>query len=1072
MTKKFVLLWAMLLLHAFIAGAQTIVLKESSQPLYKVLESIEKQSGKSLAYNEGVLDMNAIIVTKENSVTLEEALKIVLAQAGAEFSIQGSRIIITKAQPAISPEKVYRGNVVDTDGAPLPGAAVYIEETGDMVIADADGTFAIRCRPGHHIKASYIGHIDGGVIADSEERIVITLQHDYLVLDDAVVIGYGSVRRKDITTAVSVVSTRDVETRPIVSAGSILQGRAAGVQVIQPSGMPGSGISVRVRGSTSVQASNEPLYVVDGIPTDDISNISADDISSMQVLKDASSSAIYGARAANGVVLITTKRGEAEKTSVKFNSLIGISRLGKKIHALNTVQYRDLMTELRAVTSTVPTIPESENRYTDWTDKLFGTGVSQNYQLSISSGTDKLRYYVSAGHTSEKGIVNKAYFRRTNFRTNIDSDLYSWLGAVFNVGYSHNSGRTVYESRSSLRAGSILSAVNTPPFMQERDPDNPAIYDEFAYGSRILNPLAANAADMTNMEDRLQGSLALNVKPFKGFDYKVSFSLDLSNYRSDYYLDPVSTSDGRSTKGYVSESVSRDFEWLFENIATYNTTIADKHNLSVMAGTSQQRAQWHGNSLAGYDLPEGYPDIHSVAVANQLDEDATWAGSSAWSLASVIGRISYNYDDKYLLTANARYDGSSRFAPGHRWGFFPSISAAWRISNEPFMQRARGWLYDLKIRAGYGLNGNQGGIGNYSYLASMRGTKVPPTQDVSYPGLAITPYSASNPELTWEKTTQVNMGVDLSMFGGRISLTADAYYKLTNDLLLTVSLPDNVNLPGGITRNDGKMRNKGVELEVSTKNLVGQFKWETDFNISANRNKVTKLGLNKVYYYAGMYTTEENAIILKEGLPLGSFFGYKSLGVNEDTGDIDYEDVSGNGTIGPEDRVVIGCAQPKFIYGITNNFSWRGFGLSIFFQGSYGNEIFNASRIDMEGMIDFKNQSRAVLRRWLRPGMITDVPRSGNPDNIHNSSRFVEDGSYLRLKNITFSYDLPQSILAKAGLKSLKVFVTAQNLLTFTGYSGYDPEVNAYGASSVALGVDYGTYPQSKTCVLGVNVGF
>ena len=283
------------------------------------------------------------------------------------------------------------------------------------------------------------------------------------------------------------------------------------------------------------------------------------------------------------------------------------------------------------------------------------------------------------------------------------------------------------------------------------------------------------------------------------------------------------------------------------------------------------------------------------------------------------------------------------------------------------MRNTKSWLDDLKIRAGYGLNGNQGGIGNYSYLASMRGAKVPPTEDESYPGLAITPNSASNPELSWEKTTQTNIGIDLSIFSGRVSLTADAYYKLTNGLLLTVSLPDNVNLPGGITRNDGQMENKGVEFEISTKNLVGEFKWNTDFNISTNKNRVTKLGLNKVYYYAGMYTTGENAIILKEGLPLGSFYGYKSLGVNVDTGDIDYEDLSGNGSIGPEDRDVIGCAQPKFIYGLTNEFSWKGLSLSIFFQGSYGNQIFNASRIDTEGMIDFKNQSTTVLRRWMRP---------------------------------------------------------------------------------------------------------
>lgn len=455
-----------------------------------------------------------------------------------------------------------------------------------------------------------------------------------------------------------------------------------------------------------------------------------------------------------------------------------------------------------------------------------------------------------------------------------------------------------------------------------------------------------------------------------------------------------------------------------------------------------------------------------------MDEDATWSSASAWSLASFLGRLNYNFDDRYLVSANVRFDGSSKFAPDHRWGVFPSFSAAWRLSNEAFMADSKSWLDDLKIRAGYGLNGNQGGIGNYAYLASMRGQKVPPTAENSYPGLAITPNSAANPELTWEKTTQANIGVDFSAFNSRIVLTVDAYYKHTRDLLLTVTLPDNVNLPGGITRNDGSMSNHGAELTLSTKNLTGEFKWDTDFNISFNKNKLLKLGLNKVYYYAGTYTTGENAIILKEGLPLGTFYGYKSLGVNEDTGDIDYEDISGNGTIGPEDRTIIGCAQPDFIYGLTNSFSWHGLSMSIFLQGSHGNDIFNASRIDTEGMVDFKNQSTAVLRRWKRPGMKTDIPRSGNVDNIHNSSRFVEDGSYLRVKDITLSYNLPETLLHKTSIHDVQLFVTAQNLLTFTKYSGYDPEVNAYGASSVELGVDYGTYPQSRTIVAGLNLTF
>lgn len=1049
------------------AEAQNVRFSSGKMPLREALRQVEQQGGKTIAFNENILAINAEVRTPSGEMSMEQALDSILSQVGAAYNLNNGQIVII---PAVkTPVSPYTGRIFDNDGEPLAGASV-ISSDGQAAIADLEGRFSIEAGKGARLTISFIGCKDKVLVLGDRMDLRIYLEKNHLLLDDAIVIGYGSVKRKDLTTAVSIVSTKDLDQRPLVSAASALQGKAAGVQVIQPSGMPGTALSVRVRGSTSVQASNEPLYVVDGMLTDDISTLTANDIASIQILKDASSSAIYGARAANGVVLITTRRGEAGKMEIKFDAYGGFSRLGRKIDALNTEQYKELMAELADRTVTVPSIPASETRYTDWSDVLFGTGSNQNYQLSLTNGSDVIRYHISAGHTREDGIVDKAYFNRSNFRANIDSDLYPWLSISLNTSYSHNRGRTVYENRSSMRAGSILSAINTPPFMQIWDPGYPSIYDEDAYGSRILNPMAANAADMTNQGDRINGALIMNLHPFKNFNYRLSYSMDMDSYRSDYYLDPTTTSDGRMTKGYVSESLSKNQDWMLENIVTYEMSAGLKHSFTFMTGSTLEHAQWNGNALAGYDLPEAFPSLRSVGVANQLDEDATWSGGSAWSLASFLGRITYNFADRYLLTLNYRADGSSRFAPGHRWGSFPSASAAWRLSNENFMLPAKSWLDDLRLRAGWGINGNQGGIGNYSYLAHLTGRKVLPNETESYPGLAISPNTAANPELTWEKTIQTDLGLEISMLSSRIVFSADLYYKHTRDLLLTVALPDNVNLPGGITRNDGEMVNKGVEFELSTKNLNGEFRWDTDFNISFNRNKVTKLGLGKVYYYAETYTTEEHAVILREGIPLGSFFGYKSLGVNTETGDIDYEDISGNGSIGPEDRTIIGCAQPDFIYGMTNTMSWKGWSLSLFLQGSHGNDIFNASRIDTEGMVDFKNQSTAVLRRWKRPGMETDIPRSGNVENIHNSSRFVEDGSYLRLKSLTLSYDFDKARAAKIHLKGLRFYVTGHNLLTFTKYSGYDPEVNAYGSNSVALGVDYGTYPQSKSVIFGVNI--
>jgi len=1052
-----------------------ITFSASNRTIQQVIELIENEADYSFFYTDKLPGLKNTVTISASNESIETILDKLFKGTDITYRIEpGKQIALSiKSQPgtAVLQTKQISGTITDKQGEPLIGVSVTVETSNQGTVTDINGKYTLDVPIGTVIRYSYIGYNPQTIKVGNKDIYDVSLNEDTQLLDEVIIIGYGSMKRKDITTAVSVVSTKDIDERPVISAAQALQGKAAGIQVVQPSGAPGTGMSIRVRGATSVQASNEPLYVVDGMPSNNISSLSPGDIESMQVLKDASSAAIYGARAANGVVLITTKRGVAGSPKVKFSAYAGISKLGKKIDALDTEQYKELMKDLKKVSNVAPTIPEDEYRYIDWTDLFFRTGLNQNYQLSLQNGTEKLQYFISGGYTDEQGIVDKAHFKRYNFRANIDSQQTKWLNLSLNFSYANTNGQWIRESNSSLRSGSILSVINTPPFMQKWDPSNPNQYDEQAYGSRILNPLAANAADNVTSTDYVKGSLGLTIDLWKGLKFKSTFGIDLNNEHWDYFLDPVSTSDGRSTKGRVEESFSRNFEWLFENLLTYDCSI-NKHNLSIMGGATQQRAQYNGTWMAGFDLSESYPDIHSIAAANQLDKDACGSSASAWSLASFLGRVAYNYDSRYLLTVNFRADGSSRFAPGHRWGYFPSVSAGWRISSEKFMQPLQEVINDMKIRVGWGINGNQSGIGNYAYLASMNISKVPPTSDNLYPGLAITPKSAANKELTWEKTMQWNAGIDLSMFNNRLTFSADAYYKKTTDLLLTVSLPDNVNLPGGITRNDGEITNKGLEFNVSSQNFKGVFQWNTDFNISFNRNKLTKLGLNKIYYYGEMYETKEMAVVLKEGLPLGTFFGYISEGVNPETGDIIYRDLNNNGSIDPGDRTTIGCAQPDFIYGMTNTFSYKGFSLSLFIQGSQGNDIFNATRIDTEGMIDFRNQSTSVLDRWKRPGMITDIPRVGNIENVHNSTRFIEDGSYLRLKTVTFSYDFDKKWLKKMHLSRLQAYVTGQNLLTLTKYTGYDPEVNAYGNDAVVQGIDYGTYPQSKAIIFGLNVEF
>lgn len=1086
LSARFFFLMILFFGGTFPAQSQTLHFVMKDATVKQVFDKIEQSSKYVFFYYNNAVDLNRKVSIDARGKSVRQVLDQLFSGSGNGYSISHRQITVFKkdTEKTISREESpgqgsqynqnrhqISGVVTDNHGDPLPGAVVYVAGEGSRsaVTADATGHYTINAPEGGSLLVRSMGFQDKTVKAGDKRVLNISMIEQLSMLNDVVVIGYGAMRKKDITTAVSTVSTKDIDERPIFNTSQAIQGKASGVQVVQPSGMPGAGLTLRVRGTTSVQASNEPLFVVDGLPVEDISDISPNDVGSIQILKDASSAAIYGARAANGVVLIETKRGQAGKTQIKFSSYVGFSKLGKQIKGLNTEEYKELMLDLKKVMNTAPAIPASEHHYTDWSNKFFKIGVDQNYQVSLSSGTDKLKYYVSGGFANQKGIVHKARFSRYNFRANIDNKIKSWLTFSLNGSYSHTKGNWINDDASAMRSGSILSVINTPPFMSVWSKTNPTQYDEIAYGARIMNPMGATAADNTTRTDYISGTASLLFNIVKGLTYKSSFGIDLNNEHWNYYLDPFSTSDGRSSKGSSSASFSRNIEWLFDNIVTYEHSFG-AHHLTWMGGTSMQHARYNGLSASGSDMALSYPELHTLSAANQIDLSSISAPETAWSIMSFLTRINYNYQDKYLFTANLRADGSSRFAPGHRWGYFPSLSAGWRISSEKFFEPFQKTVNDLKLRAGWGLNGNQGGIGNYSYLASMSASRVTPTTANPYPGMSIRPYSAANKELTWEKTAQVNLGLDVTMFHSRLSFSLDAYYKKTRDLLLTVSLPDYVNLPGGIMRNDGEMENRGFELELHSHNFTGEFKWDTDFNISTNKNKLTKLGLNKVYYYAKTYELSEYAIILREGLPLGTFYGYKTSGVDPETGDIIYQDLNKNGHIDPGDRTTLGNAQPDFIYGLTNTFSWKGFGLSLFLQGSQGNKIFNESRIDMEGMTDFRNQSRVVLKRWRRPGMITDIPRAGNPDNNHNSDRFIEDGSYLRLKSLTFSYDFSAGILRNLFLSRLQLYVTAQNLFTLTRYKGFDPEVNAFNGSSVEQGVDYGTYPQSRAVIFGINI--
>ncbi|MEI7724671.1 MAG: TonB-dependent receptor [Bacteroidota bacterium] len=955
--------------------------------------------------------------------------------------------------------RVVTGKVTDADGLTIPGVTIQLSGTTKGTTTDANGTYQITADKGV-LKFSYVGYITQDIKLENQTVINVVLQESVSTLNEIVVIGYGTQMKKDITTAVSMVDQKDIEDRPIVSAAQALQGKAAGVQVTQPSGKPGSDLSVHVRGTTSLVAGNEPLYVVDGVPTTDIRGLNPSDIASMTVLKDASSAAIYGARAANGVVTITTFRGKENTPTIKFNSYFGMSWLRKPIEVLNTKQYRVLMEEMQP-----GSLDPTWTGYTDWSAETFGTGYNQSYQLSASGGGEKTQYFASIGVLSDQGIVKPAKFDRYSFRLNLDNELRSWLKTGTSLNLIYSKTKDTPDNASSGRGGVIMSALNTPPFLHIYKADGSGQFDPNPFQPSWENPVAyMEGPDQKAVDFRFFGSLNATATIIKGLDFKTNFGLDYATHQWDYYLDPFRTSYGRSQNGVGQSDKYNNLTWLWENTLNYNKTWG-KHKISALAGASIQKYYHNESYIQGHDFPS---DV-TVTTLNAANTVTASTDIQEWSLASFFGRATYEYNSKYYLTVSIREDGSSKLA--NPWGTMPSFSAGWRISGEPFWKKIT-VINDLKIRGGWGVNGNQEGIPNYVQFGLFSYYPRAATNPLSGPGVFQS--TIGNPDLKWETTNQTNIGIDLSMFNSRITLNVDAYYKLTHDVILPVQLPSSSGFTNILT-NAGKIENRGIEFNLNTVNIAKKLRWDTDFNMSFNRNKVLELIFPGPYMFGHIYSNNQDVSIVNVGMPLGTFYGYISQGVDPATGMIKYADLNNNGILDGGDRTVIGHGQPKYTFGITNTFSYWRFDLSVFFQGSYGNDIFNATRIDLEGMFDSKNQSVTVLNRWTPTNTQTEVPKvvgKGNTINVYNSTRFIEDGSYLRLKSVTLSYKIIENTKKLKGVPKLSVFVTGQNLLTFTKYKGFDPEVNAYGSSATEVGIDYGTYPQALTLIAGINLEF
>lgn len=957
------------------------------------------------------------------------------------------------------------GKIIDAQTkAPIAGVSVVQSGSTTGTITKEDGTFQLQAPANATLLISYVGYTSQQVKVTGGPLTIALVAEDNLI-DDVVVIGYGSVKRKDVTTAISSVSTKDLEQRPIVNVGQAIQGRAAGVSVIQPDGAPGGEMSIRVRGTTSFNGSNSPLYVVDGVPVDNIKFLSPTDITDIQILKDASSAAIYGSRAANGVVLITTKTGSAGQAKISFNGQLTHNVVNNKFDVLNTEQYRDLQKEIGIVN-----LPDHLTDQTDWFKETYKTGRVENYQVSISDGTEKLRYYLSGGYLNEKGVLDVAYFKRYNFRANIENNIRPWLKVNANINYSDYNNNGVITGNGANRGGVVLSVINTPVYAPIWDPLKPNQYNNNFYGvSEITNPLEnlARSANNKYRENRLMASGSALITFMPQLTLKSTFNLDRRNGINTTFLDPITTTWGRNQFGEGSDTRNTNTVLTWDNVLTHNAVFG-KHKLESMLGSSWTDSQYSNNYIYGSHYRNGL--IPTLNAANRISWDGTGSGASQWGIMSYFARAMYNYDGKYLVTANMRADGSSKLYPSNRWGYFPSVSAAWRLSAEPFMADVT-WVNDLKIRGGWGQTGNQSGIGDYAYLQMYAISRFPWFESAYNNAVpAIRPNNLRTKDLTWETTTQSNIGLDVQVLNNRIGFTADYYYKRTTNMLMYVSLPPG-QAAGSITRNEGEMSNRGLEFSVNTKNLTQNFVWNTDFNISFNRNKLEKLALQQIYDAATTSPVVNEPVVRNTpGRAMGGFFGYISEGVDPETGNLKYRDMNNDGVITSSDRTFIGNPNPKFTYGMTNSFSYKNFDLSVFIQGTYGNDIFNASRMEMEGMYDGKNQITKVLDRWQVPGQITNVPKAGY--NIKNSTYFVEDGSYLRLKNISLAYSINSEKLKRANISKIQPYLSISNLFTLTKYTGMDPEVNQWGDNGAVQGIDWGSYPQSRSFVVGVNLVF
>lgn len=995
------------------------------------------------------------------------------------------------------------GRVTDKNGVGLQGVTVLIKGTTVGSSTDSSGKFILNApdKPGRLV-ISFVGYTTREVSFSGPGTYNVNLSEDTKGLEEVVILGYGeTAARRDIIGATSSIKAKDIADVPVPSVDALLQGRASGVQVIQNTGEPGGGVSVRIRGTTSLGAGNDPLYVVDGVPistgdfsgiskglpgsgTNALSDINPADIESIEVLKDASATSIYGARAANGVVLITTKKGKVGKPVINFSTTQGISKL-KRIQLLSSRELVELFYDqtINANLALPDFLQDTTALYatnTDWQSELFRDASWQNYDVSIRGGNEKLRYSFSGGYLNQKGILINTGFNRFTNRIIVDYEVNKKLKIGNNFYYSR-SDRNGVQSDNSTDAV-LGNALRKLPFMPVYNPDAPSEYN-FTRGvnsTGTINPVAvANEVKIDNAVNRLTQMFYAQYDIIKGLTFRAQLSGDFTAQRDSKFQGGRATQNGSRSAASSSTQV-----FVFTNINTliYNHTFRGRHNVFALLGTDiQDRSVDRTFSSSSGHASDDIQTVNGGPILEQATSTRVGSG-----LVSVLSKFSYDYDKKYYVSIGLRNDASSKFGKENRNALFPSAAVGWRIVEEPFMKNFT-FISELKLRASAGFTGNQD-IGDYANLGSFESGR-------NYAGLGgIQSVRVENRFLSWEKTANYNIGLDFNMFDDRIRFSAEAYLKNTRDLLSDRPLPQMFGI-GFQYENIGEIENRGLEFDINTRNFDGAFKWNTSFNIGFNENRIIKLASNNGRTWgAGVNTLFGGGTIisiLREGEPIGVFTGsrhIKVLATDEENpqglrnegnillaGDVLMIDLNGDNNVSyPDDFFfAAGYAQPLFSAGLTNNFSYKGIDLNVFMQSTYGNDVYNFGKSIMEDMDDYSQASRATLRRWRGTGQETDIPIArNNYNNGKATTRYIEDASYLRVKSLTLGYSVPQKLLKRFKIRSVRMYGTANNLYTLTNYTGWDPEVNANSRNPAAMGIDFGSYPQPKTYIVGLNLSF